>query len=60
VPLGGFRESTVAEAPTEQITQLLRDWSQGDQRALDALGPLVYQYLQEDECRSPGTRFGMW
>jgi RNA polymerase sigma factor (TIGR02999 family) len=45
VPLGGFRESTVAEAPTEQITQLLRDWSQGDQRALDALGPLVYQYL---------------
>ena len=35
----------MAEAPTEQITQLLRDWSQGDQRALDALAPLVYQYL---------------
>lgn len=35
----------MAEPPSEQITQLLRDWSHGDKQALDSLAPLVYDEL---------------
>lgn len=31
--------------PTEQVTQLLRFWSEGDQKALEKLIPLVYAEL---------------
>ena len=33
-------------APPENITQLLVDWSHGDQKALDKLMPLVYNELR--------------
>ena len=36
----------------EQITQLLKDWSEGNQTALDKLMPLVY-----DELRRQASRF---
>ena len=29
----------------KKVTQLLVDWSRGDQAALDALAPLIYQEL---------------
>src|SRR2546423_10268880 len=32
--------------PTEGVTQLLVDWSQGDERALEKLMPLVYLELR--------------
>ena len=32
--------------PTNQVTQLLWDWSRGDKAALDVLLPLVYQELR--------------
>jgi RNA polymerase sigma-70 factor (ECF subfamily) len=32
--------------PPESVTQLLVDWSKGDQRALDKLMPLVYRELR--------------
>jgi len=33
-------------APPESVTQLLVDWSQGDQKALDKLMPIVYAELR--------------
>jgi RNA polymerase sigma factor (TIGR02999 family) len=33
------------QPPSEQITQLLQSWSQGDQGAIDKLVPLVYDEL---------------
>jgi len=35
----------VAEEPAKDITRLLHAWSEGDERALDALMPLVYDEL---------------
>src|SRR6266704_4117775 len=32
--------------PPERVTQLLVDWSKGDQKALDKLMPLVYSELR--------------
>jgi len=32
--------------PPQEVTQLLLDWSRGDQAALDKLIPLVYQELR--------------
>jgi hypothetical protein len=32
--------------PPSQVTELLRRWSRGDQEALDALVPLVYEDLR--------------
>jgi RNA polymerase sigma factor (TIGR02999 family) len=36
----------VGEGSTHRVTQLLVAWSQGDERALDALTPLVYDELR--------------
>lgn len=33
-------------ASTDEVTQLLTDWSQGDQTALDKLTPLIYEELR--------------
>jgi RNA polymerase sigma-70 factor, ECF subfamily len=38
-------DSRLMDAPTVQITRLLRAWSDGDQAALDRLLPLVYDDL---------------
>ena len=35
-----------SKAPTHDVTQLLHEWGQGDQAALDRLMPLVYQELR--------------
>jgi RNA polymerase sigma factor (TIGR02999 family) len=37
----------VQEVPNERITQLLRDWSQGDTHAQEALATLVYKELHQ-------------
>jgi RNA polymerase sigma factor (TIGR02999 family) len=39
------RDGGEREAPTRDVTQLLRAWSEGDQLALEKLTPLVYQEL---------------
>ena len=40
-------ERVVAQSPqTNRITQLLADWSKGDQAALEQLTPLVYKELR--------------
>ena len=39
------REDGERAAPTRDVTQLLRAWSEGDQLALEKLTPLVYQEL---------------
>jgi len=39
------RDGDEREAPTRDVTQLLRAWSEGDQLALEKLTPLVYQEL---------------
>ena len=36
----------MAETPAHDITQLLRAWSDGDEKALDKLMPLVYRELR--------------
>ena len=36
----------MAEASAEQITRLLADWSQGDEHALAAVTPLIYEELR--------------
>ena len=38
-------ENTGGEPQASEVTQLLRAWSEGDQQALEALTPLVYQEL---------------
>ena len=39
------RDDGERAAPTRDVTQLLRAWSEGDQLALEKLTPLVYQEL---------------
>jgi RNA polymerase sigma factor (TIGR02999 family) len=34
------------DRPCDQVTQLLIDWSKGDEKALEALPPLVYEELR--------------
>jgi RNA polymerase sigma factor (TIGR02999 family) len=36
----------LGQVESHRITQLLREWSQGDERALEALTPLVYDELR--------------
>lgn len=36
-----------AELPKQEITELLRDWGNGDRHALEKLMPLVYQDLRQ-------------
>jgi len=36
---------------TRNITHLLKEWSEGDQRALDELTPLVYEELRQQAAR---------
>jgi RNA polymerase sigma-70 factor, ECF subfamily len=38
-------EVQVSLAPTHEVTQLLKAWRAGDQKALDKLTPLVYEQL---------------
>jgi RNA polymerase sigma factor (TIGR02999 family) len=42
VPAG---EARMTEVPAHDVTQLLRAWSEGDERALEKLMPLVYEEL---------------
>ena len=35
----------MTEVPAPEVTQLLRAWSEGDERALEKLMPLVYDEL---------------
>lgn len=45
--------------PDGNITQLLRDWVDGDQRSLEALTPLVYEQLRRIAARAfAGERAG--
>ena len=44
--------NTVGDPLSQNITHLLKEWSDGDQRALDELTPLVY-----DELRQQATRY---
>ena len=44
---------------TDEVTQLLKAWSQGDDQALDKLAPLVYQQLHRAAHRHmAGERSG--
>ena len=36
---------------SQNITHLLKEWSEGDQRALDELTPLVYEELRQQAAR---------
>jgi RNA polymerase sigma factor (TIGR02999 family) len=38
-------EAQVALSPTHEVTQLLKAWTAGDQKALEKLTPLVYEQL---------------
>jgi RNA polymerase sigma factor (TIGR02999 family) len=40
------RQSIVPEDPSGQVTELLHQWTQGDEKALRALAPLVYKELR--------------
>ena len=42
---GKWRAPAQMQPPSEQITQLLQSWSQGDQAAIEKLMPLVYDEL---------------
>jgi RNA polymerase sigma factor (TIGR02999 family) len=42
----GACEMPVPEDPSGQITELLHQWTQGDEKALRALAPLVYKELR--------------
>ena len=44
-PVNGGERPGAGEPETRDVTQLLRAWSAGDQRALERLTPLVYQEL---------------
>jgi len=35
----------MAVSPTHEVTQLLKAWTAGDQKALEKLTPLVYEQL---------------
>jgi RNA polymerase sigma factor (TIGR02999 family) len=41
----------VVDPLSRNITQLLKEWSAGDQRALDTLTPLVYEELRHQAAR---------
>jgi hypothetical protein len=45
---GSQRRSSIGTSPTatQEVTQLLADWSHGDQAALQKLTPLVYEELR--------------
>lgn len=42
---------TVGGPLSQNITHLLKEWSDGDQRALDELTPLVYEELRQQAAR---------
>jgi len=43
--------SAVGDALSHNITRLLKEWSDGDRRALDRLTPLVYEELRHQAAR---------
>lgn len=44
-------EQSAARPPTQEITELLRAWSDGDREGLDALAPIVYEELKRQARR---------
>jgi RNA polymerase sigma factor (TIGR02999 family) len=42
----GASRGTMPEVPSAQLTELLQNWKQGDEKALRALVPLVYKELR--------------
>jgi hypothetical protein len=42
----GACKRPMPEDPSGQITELLHQWTQGDEKALSALAPLVYKELR--------------
>lgn len=48
LPLG---RSATGDPLSQNITHLLKEWSDGDQQALDKLTPLVYQELRQQAAR---------
>jgi RNA polymerase sigma-70 factor, ECF subfamily len=44
-PIGVRRVAQPGEAAVDDISKLLRDWSDGDQKALERLTPIVYNEL---------------
>jgi hypothetical protein len=46
IPPAGLSAEASAQAGAHEVTQLLADWSQGDQAALEKLTPLVYEELR--------------
>src|SRR5580704_10543580 len=42
----GRREAYMSDDTSGEVTQLLKEWRQGDQKALGALLPLVYDELR--------------
>jgi|SRR6266511_5867609 len=53
----GRKERWMTNASPREVTQLLEDWSHGDQAALERLMPLVYQELRVPRSPpdGPGT-----
>jgi RNA polymerase sigma-70 factor, ECF subfamily len=43
---GGSQENSPNTSTCESVTQMLRAWSEGDQKALERLTPVVYQELR--------------
>jgi RNA polymerase sigma factor (TIGR02999 family) len=43
--------ATYSDPLTRNITHLLKEWSEGDQQALDELTPLVYEELRQQAAR---------
>ena len=44
----------MATASSQEVTQLLRAWSRGDEAALEALIPLIYRELRQRAHRYLG------
>lgn len=49
--LGPPTLNAVGDPLSQNITHLLKEWSDGDQRALDELTPLVYEELRQQATR---------
>ena len=49
--LPGARHAANFDPLTRNITHLLKEWSEGDQQALDELTPLVYEELRQQAAR---------
>jgi len=45
-PISVQKVAQPGEAAVDDISKLLRDWSDGDRKALEGLTPMVYDELQ--------------